>query len=147
MNLVRWNESDGHPKFLGGQNWRPGHSCNPSTHFLSSSLPFTTPQLTKRRSAQRRRTTVPPWAPSPVRVPTDGWMCRRRVAPRWGPTHVHRQGSRSDGVLRLLHAPRLAAATMARLERATMSCASRSIHAVCGSTTAGGGGHGICAQR
>jgi hypothetical protein len=102
MYLIRWNESDDHPKFLGGQNQRSGHSRNPSTHFFSSSLPSVT-----RRIATHRVTVGPvqeeddstTTGPSPARVPTDGWTRRRRVA-RWrGPTRAHAQGSRSDGVL------------------------------------------------
>jgi hypothetical protein len=54
MYLIRWNESDDHPKFLGGQNQRSGHSRNPRAHFLSSSLPSVT-----RRTATHRVTVGP----------------------------------------------------------------------------------------
>jgi hypothetical protein len=136
---------------------------NPSAHHFSlpcSLLSRAAPQCIKRRSTlRRRRTTVTPRAPSSALTPTDGWTRRRQEAPQRGPTSANPQESRSGGMVQpsttrwpeldiFSHtAPRLAVATMVSLERAAVSCASRSTHAACGSTTTGGDGHGICAQR
>jgi hypothetical protein len=50
------------------------------------------------RPSNEWRTMVPPWTPSPVPAPTDGWTRHRQAAPRWGPTHTRLHESRSgDG--------------------------------------------------
>jgi hypothetical protein len=88
---------------------------------------------------------VPPWTPSSVCAPTDGWTRRRRVAPQWGPSmptvrQSCTQVSIGDGSFpyssdvswpavaspSIRMAPRQAVATMSFLERTTMSSGLRS---------------------
>jgi hypothetical protein len=56
MNLVRWNESDGHPLFQDEQNRCPGHPRNPSATFLSHPLTLSdVPTVGRATGGQQRR--------------------------------------------------------------------------------------------
>jgi hypothetical protein len=109
------------------------------------------------RSSDGRRTT-PLRAPSAARTPTDGWMCHRQAAPRRGPTRAHPQDlgavvfwpstTRRPKLRRdLSHGAPSTGGDHGEARARSWSCASRSIHPTCGSTTAGGSDHGIFTKR
>jgi hypothetical protein len=104
------------------------------------------------------RRTAPPWAPSAARTPTDGWTCHHQAAPRWGPTRAHPQDlgvavfwssttRRPELRRHLSHGAPSTGGDHGEARARSWSSASRSIHPACGSTTAGGSGHGIFTKR
>jgi hypothetical protein len=113
------------------------------------------------RCSKPRRQPIERWeedgaaaAPFVARTPTDGWTCHRQVAPRQGPTHAHPQdlgaavfwpSTTRWPELRqhLSHGAPSTGGDHGEARARSRSCASRSIHPACGSTTAGGSGHGI----
>jgi hypothetical protein len=98
------SRSDSCPSISVEQNGLAPTHVNPSPYFLFLALFFTAlhrSTSSNGRPSERRRTTAPPWPLSPVRMPTNGWTRRRRMAPRWGTTRAHPQGSRSGGCTQL----------------------------------------------